>query len=240
MTELMRRRRALMWAHGGGSEHGTWADLFRAINAGTYATEYTLGEVIPTTIGDYTVKMQIIAFNADTISGTNDTAAVSLLSYTVLPDNRRFNPAYVAGTVGTGTIGGWANSELRTNLNDSTFLSTIQSDVAARIVTVDKYSLGYDVTDAKENNKKSEDKIWIPSAHEYRATFGETVGATYSFFSDNNLRKRWNYAETAAVGSKTRTAFSTTRVWCPSASGRVESTADVNISETVAIGFCVN
>ena len=149
MTELMRRRRALMRASGG-FEHGTWADLFRAINAGTYATEYILGEVIPTTIGDYTVKMQIIAFNVDTISGTNDTAAVSLLSYTVVPGNRIFNPAYVAGTVGTGTIGGWANSVLRTNLNDNTFLSTIQSDVAARIATVDKYSLGYDVTDAQE------------------------------------------------------------------------------------------
>ena len=239
MTELMRRRRALMRASGG-FEHGTWADLFRAINAGTYATEYILGEVIPTTIGDYTVKMQIIAFNVDTISGTNDTAAVSLLSYTVVPGNRIFNPAYVAGTVGTGTIGGWANSVLRTNLNDNTFLSTIQSDVAARIATVDKYSLGYDVTDAQENNMKSEDKIWIPSAHEYRPDFGETVGATYSFFSSNNSRIRWNYAETKAESPKTRTAFSTTKVWNLSTAGKVESTTDVARGAPVVIGFCVN
>lgn len=239
MTELMRRRRALMGAQGGGSEHGTWSDLFRAINAGTYATEYALGEVIPTTIGEYIVKMQIVAFDTDVISGTNNTAAVSLLSYTVVPGSRRFNPSYVAGTVGTGTIGGWANSELRTNLNDNTFLSTIQSDVAARIVTVDKYSLGYDVTDAQENNKKSEDKIWIPSAHELGSAT-ETTGVVYSFFSDNNSRKRWNYAETAAVSPKTRTAFSTTKVWNLSGGGGVNSTTSVDRSDTVAIGFCVN
>jgi hypothetical protein len=224
---------------GGSTVHGTWDDLFRTISAGTYATEYTLGEVIPTTIGEYTVKMQIVAFNADTISGTNNTAAVSLLSYTVVPGNRRFNPAYASGTVGTGTIGGWANSELRTNLNDNTFLSTIQGDVAARIVTVDKYSLGYDVNDTQENNKKSEDKIWIPSAREL-GNAKETDGVMYSFFSDNNSRIRWKYDETDGASPKTRTAYSTTKLWNLSVGGVVNSTTGVSASAPVAVGFCVN
>ena len=50
-------------------EHGTWDDLFWHIDHGTYATAYTVGEVLPLDLGAQgDVGAQIAAFNADMLS----------------------------------------------------------------------------------------------------------------------------------------------------------------------------
>ena len=240
---LAERRRGLMAAQGGGGStvHGTWDDLFRTIDSGTHATEYELGEILYTTIGEYSIKMQIVAFDADAISGTNNTAAVSLISYTHIPGNRRFNPAYVANTSGTGTLGGWDACELRASLNGSTFLNSIQNDVLARIVTVDKYSDGYDISETLVKNQKTEDRIWIPSYREMGSSICETVGVTYgSFFTSDSIRMRQNYSETTGTAYRCRSAYSTSNLWTVALGGGLSTTNKAANWATIVVGFCVN
>lgn len=194
MNEIMRRRRAMMAAQGG-SAHGTWEDLFRTIDAGTYATEYAVGEVFPLDLGSTigVVNARIVAFDADVISNTqNDKAPITLVAEFLSNNKKRMNPALSGTTgayvVGTGTIGGWKECELRSYVA-STVYDAFPSDVKTRILSVSKMSKSYDQTGAVVNNEQTDDNVWLLSQKEIRGT-GDEVGVAYSaWFNSNDRRK---------------------------------------------------
>ena len=90
---------------------------------------------------------------------------------------------------GTGTIGGWEKSEMRTYLKD-TIKPLIPETVRSRIKEVTKYSIKYFDANTKDVNGVTIDDVWIPSLREINSS-GETVGVKYSYrFYDAESRKR--------------------------------------------------
>lgn len=197
MNELMRRRRALM-AQGGGTVHGTWEDLFYHIDKGDYATAYQQGETISLDLGSTygVIDMEISNFDYDVLaSDTTQKAPVSLVAVQLLNETHRWNPALEGTeppyTEGTGTIGGWAMSELRAWMI-ANVLPAIPATVRNRIVEVSKYSQGYTTNGTKNTGLSSNDYIYVPSARECgrNATWDGGRATTYSALDTNGERSK--------------------------------------------------
>lgn len=155
----------------------SWEDILAAEEDGTYSTKYSVGDTKSVEIGDKTVKMQIAAFDADTIAGTNDKAKITWVCKNCYADSVRMNP----GT----TNGGWPASEMYSYLNDSTsgIYNSIDSTVKTAIKTVVKPYWDWDAAASEE--KASNDKLWLLSNQEVNfITSGsyhkEDNGVTYS------------------------------------------------------------
>lgn len=216
---------------------GTWDDLFYCIDNNLYSTEYVAGDAIPLDLGtDGVLNMQIVAFDADTITGGTDKAPVTLISSDLYKTTRRFNPAYSSGTVGTGAIGGWPNCELRTYIN-STISPLIPSKIASRIVTVKKYSKGFDTSDTALNNMQSDDAVWVPSMRELGFATVETNGPSYSSFYNSNTKKIKNWNNTAATYN-TRSANLKKTIWAILSTG-FSSDGNAEAARRFPLGFCV-
>lgn len=145
----------------------TWDAVFASIDAGTYATDYAIGDTVPLDLGsEGVVNMQIAAFDADDKADGSGKAPISWISKELLKSEHRINPARVAnddGTYqeGTGSIGGWEKCEMRTYLND-TIKPLIPESVRNRIATVSKVSFAYDTTGSNVK-QTTQDSVWIPS-----------------------------------------------------------------------------
>lgn len=243
--DLRTRRRALMAAHSGSEpvyEHGTWEDLFQKIDNGTYATEYAVGETLPFVISGTDYQAQIVAFNTDVLAGTGitDKAPVSFVAVKLLNDYKRMNPAYEAGVIGTGSLGGWKNSELRTWMN-GTLKGLISSTITTRIKAVKKYTRSYNSSGSSVNNELTEDELWVPSYKELFGNFSnESSNVTYvSFFSTNESRKKIRYSTVRAYWNRTISGSSTSKFSCTSTAGSANSASAESTSTGVCIGFCV-
>ena len=234
----LRNRRALIGAYQESNPY-TWEKLFAAIDNGTYASKYALGDLFPLDLGTGGVlNMQIVAFNTDTIAGTTDKAPVTLISKELYKTNHSFNPAYVSGTVGTGSIGGYAESALKAYV-DSTIVPLIPQNVANRILTVSKTTMIYDTSDTRIRGNQTNETVTVPS---HREMFGDTAaeqsGIYYSsFFNSDDARKK-----AKAGGSNTeywtRSAASTSNIYIVTNAGA--STYRVStLSIPFPILFCV-
>ena len=240
---LLARRRAMMGAKKG-FVHGTWEDLFRAIDEGTYATEYAVGEVLPLDLGSTygNVGAEIVGFNVDTISDSTDKAPVTFVTKYLLKAKYKWNPTKSGTTEGTGTIGGWRKSQIRTNIH--ALKSIIPSIVRSRIVSVQKYSRIYDTTETAINNDLTDDELWIPSSRELGLVSGssrETLGVvSYTGLNTNEKRIKQTPGD-AAETYFTRSAYDTTSVWGCATTGKTNSTLAANSSKSfrTSIGFCV-
>lgn len=220
----------------GGTVHGTWEDLFWHIDKGDYSTEYSLGEEIATVLNDNTTfPFQIVAFNADIISGTSNKAPVTLISSN-LYSKHIYNPTYESGVIGTGNIGGWEESDMRSYLNN-TVLGQIPNNVFSRLLTVNKYTRGYNVSDSQVNNMLTTDKIWIPSYREMHNGI-ESQGPTYTdYFTDDTKRvKKYNNTNTTY---SLRTAYDKSKMYVVSTTGAPSSRTTSSTSCGVAVGICV-
>ena len=242
MTELMRRRRALMGVGGGSPyEHGTWDDLFFCIDNGTYATDYALGEILPLDLGtEGVVNAQIVAFDTDTKTG-GGLAPVTFISQYLLETTKRFNPQLAGAsgnrTVGTGTIGGWANCELRSYIQN-TIAPLVPSVVSRRIVSVEKATRIYDSTETVQTNDMTSDMLWIPSRDEYfQTTFEGTNAVRYTYLSTRDSRKKSKPGSTFGY-HRLRTANSTTNTQMCSGGGDGDSLTVIT-AYAFCIGFCV-
>lgn len=236
MTELMRRRRALMAAQGGGFEHGTWEDLFYHIDKGDYATAYQQGETIPLDLGSTlgTINMEISDFDADVLaSDVSKTAPVSFVAKELLNLFRRWNPKLVGSsapyTEGTGTIGGWEKSELRAWLRSDVW-GAIPALVRNRIATVSKCSVTFGTDGVVTYDYETEETVFIPSAREYgKSQWTETkYYTTYSAISSDKKRQKAN-----AGGSVTswwaRSGYSARAAY------KIYTTGAINIGITEAV-----
>lgn len=188
MNAFQRRRRALMMqaAAAPAPVHGTWEDLFAKIADGTYATAYSVGEILPLDLGtEGAVGAAIVAFNADDKADGSGKAKVTFVSKYLLSTNHRWNPARAgssgAWTVGTGSVGCWKESELRAYVIN-TIAPLIPSGVSSRIVAVTKYSRGFATDDTAVTADETSDSVWVPSYREIgygTSTYMESRGVTY-------------------------------------------------------------
>lgn len=224
-------------------EKYSWEGVFASIDAGTYATDYAIGDMIPLDLGsEGLINMQIVAFDADDLADGSGKAPITWVSECLLKTSHRMNPTRVAngdGTYqeGTGGIGGWEKSEMRTYLTE-TIKPLIPEEVRNAIVPVTKYSRNYNTAGSSVNNVATTDDVWIPS---YREIFGgtsyETQGVIYSEkFTDATSRIKQKVGGSAAYWWL-RSANSASDFRRVSSSGG-NSNISANNSSGVAFGFC--
>ena len=245
MTNLMKRRRALMGAVGGGEPtHGTWEDLYARIADGTYATAYSVGEILPLDLGtEGVVNAQIVAFNADDKADDSGKAKISFISKYLLKTSKRWNPALSPSTQpyteSTGTIGGYEKSEIRAYINN-TIKPLIPNKIKNRIVEVTKYSTSRNTAGTQNRASASTESVWLPSEKELGGTYVtvETSGISYVIFSDNASRIK-SVSGLSNASYWTRTAGTTEQVRFIDSQGRIYSNA-VNGAKNILIGFCID
>ena len=245
----MNRRRALMSAASSGPApvHGTWEDLFARIADGTYATAYSVGEILPLDLGtEGVVNAQIVAFNADDKSDNSGKAKVSFVAQYGCATNKTWNPARTPSSApyneGTGSVGGWSKCTLRTYLID-TIKPLIPSEIRSRIVSVKKISRYFNTSDSVVRNGSSNEDVWAPSAYELgiSSSSTENSGVVYSnvFNGDAARIKQKNggsaavyWTRTAGNGSSTISMFKE--------SGERVVTGNPTSGRMVVFGFCID
>lgn len=221
----------------------TWAQIFAAIDNGTYKTKYRIGNYKPLDLGsEGIINMQIVAMDADAKADGTGTAPITWIGEKLLATTRRMNPALAGDTgnrtIGTGTIGGWGESEMRSWLK-STIKPLIPSEVRSRIVEVSKATYIYNSDETTTKNAITTDDVWIPS---YREIFGgtsiESEGIYYSVvFNSAEMRKKMKVNGSSALFWWLRSASSTTNVRNVANNGNINST-DARYTQSVVLCFC--
>lgn len=227
-----------------------WATIIANIDNGTYATKYSVGDTKIISLGtEGNVTMQIVAIDTDVKADGSGNAPITWVSEYLLKTSHRMNPYLVSTTdeesgtktytEGTGAVGGWEKSEMRSYLKD-TILPLIPTEVSKRIVDVTKYTRIYNTAGSAVNNVATTENVWIPS---YREIFGgtslETQGVMYTgLFTDATSRIKYK------VGASSASVW-----WLRSADGVISfrsvysngyySYYSANDSYGVALGFCL-
>ena len=220
----------------------SWEIIIQNINNGTYSTKYRKGQYKPIDLGDEgVVNMQLVALDADDLADGSDKAPTSWVGIELLNSSHRMNPALAgdAGdyTEGTGTIGGYAESEMRDYVS-TTLFALLPAELQAAIVEVKKYSRIFNSAGTAVNNSTSNEKLWIPSQRELIDSNAETMGVSYSQFFTTDTLKKSKVGTSDAVNYWTRTANSTNQFRRITSSGSyANSTAPT--SNGVCIGFCL-
>lgn len=168
----------------------SWTQIAAAVDNGTYASKYHVGDYKPLTLSTgEVVYMQIVGMDVDKTT-TGETAALSWLSMDCLNTTHSMNSTETKAN-------GWAASGMRSWLQ-STVYSTLPSNVKRNIVTVQKTY--YD--DTTKRTLTCNDTLWIPSVREvagdaqnaqYDAegwgTY-ESSGAIYGYCADAAVKQK--------------------------------------------------
>ena len=220
----------------------SWTAVFKAIDAGTYKDVYKVGDLIPLDLGtEGKVNMQIAGIDVDTLTD-GGTAPLTFISKELLKTSKRWNPnaasttddsGATVHTEGTGTIGGWEKSELRTYYNE-TLLPLIPEEVRSRIVSVTKTQKAYD-TAAASFTQTTEETVWPPS-------YPEMYGASslyYGLFEDTNANRiKYKVGAASAINWWLRSAYSSYYAYYASTGGSY-SNGMVYYEIALALGFCI-
>lgn len=222
----------------------SWESVAANIADGSYASVYKVGDLVPLDMGsEGMINMQIAAIDTDDLADGSGKAPITWIGKELLKTSHRMNPAIVTnddGTYqeGTGGVGGWEKSEMRTYLND-TIMPLIPTDVQAMIKPVTKYSDSYDTTGAAVDSAVTTDSVWIPSYREiYGGTGNETIGAVYTgHFINNTTCIKYKVGSSSASGWWLRSARNTINFYSTTSGGGYSYTPARNSSD-IALGFC--
>ena len=216
----------------------SWDQIFANIKNGTYKTKYQVGDMKKLKLGtDGTVSMKIVAMDTDDLA-SGGKAPITWISEQLLVTSHRMNPSNNNNTEGTGTIGGWEKSDMRSYLKE-TIKPLIPQNVRNSIKEVTKHSNIFDTSGAKVLNSVTTDDVWIPSDREiFGGTNYETLGHVYSdVFTDANSRKKFKAGESSASFWWLRSANDLGYFRCVS-NGGVGNTRSSSSTYGVALGFC--
>lgn len=215
-----------------------WATIFANIDNGTYSSVYKVGNYKPIDLGsEGVINMQIAGFDKDTLADGSGMAPITWIGLELLATSHTMNPSLVTnadGTYkeGTGSIGGWEKSDMRTYMRD-TVKPLIPEEVRSRIRTVVKTQTAYG-TSGISVTQTTEDDVWIPSKDE---CFGSS--STYKALFEDTSANRIKYKVGASSSSDwwLRCAFSVANFRHVDTSGN--SYREVaNAWFRVALGFC--
>lgn len=209
----------------------SWSDILDAENDGTYSTKYSVGDTKKVTINGNDVYMQVVAFDADALTG-GGTAKITWLA-------KNFAETHKMNETNTNADG-WAASNMRTWLRDTVYTS-LDSDLKSAIKEVDKTY--YDKT--SDTTKTVSDTLWIPSWREVGLSTTnascESSGPIYSdiFTSDNATRIKYNMNSGSAANWWLRSAYSSyTTGFMSVYSNGGDSSYSANSANGVVFGFC--
>ena len=164
----------------------TWEQIVAAAQDGTYATKYHLHDYKTIDMGaEGTITYEIVGIDQD-VKENSGAVPLTFLAKQALATKHRMNPNYSAGTSGTGCLGGYPASEMKTYL-DTTIKALLPEVVRTNLTPVVKHSIGFTASGEVFTEMISTETIWIPSAHEI---FGicESTGPVYSL----STRIRYN------------------------------------------------
>ena len=158
----------------------TWSEIIANVSNGTYSTKYQVGDTKKIDLGtEGEVIMTIVGIDIDDLADNSGKAPITWISKQLLKTGHRMNPSKQSGTEGTGAIGGWEYSEMRSYLKN-TIKPLIPSNIRSAIKEVTKYSKICDTSGTEINNSITTDDVWIPSTLEMNVTGVESLGASYS------------------------------------------------------------
>lgn len=144
-------------------------------------------------------------------------------------------------TEGTGAIGGWEKSELRTYCKE-TLKPLMPENIRAGVKTVLKSQTAYQnngTTSGSFFTQTTEDDIWIPSIDELFAESGATNSQKYkNVFTNDTSRIKINISTEKASQWITRAApINISYCTCVSTTGK-RTSGNWNNKYGVALGFC--
>lgn len=158
--------------------HDSWDEILAAINDGTYATKYTVGDTKLMTINGSDVYVQLVAMDADPLAdGSGNAAPTSWVVKTVLTN-------HVMNSTNTNA-NGWAACEMRSWLRE-TAITWLPETIRSAIKEVTKTY--YDYT--TKSTLSIADTVWIPSVREVASNVsgceasGPVYAAVYSSSDD--------------------------------------------------------
>lgn len=234
--------KARTWWSGGEKkqlEDYTWDEILAACSDGSYKTKFEIGDTKTLDLGsEGIIPMQIVAFDADEKADGTGYAPITWVSERLLATSHRMNLSNSDNAEGTGTIGGWEKTEMRSYLKDT--IKTLITDVVrSRIIEVKKYTRIYNTARSAVNNVETHDDVWIPN---YREVFGgtgyETHGPIYNtVFKNSAMRQKMKVNGSSAALWWMRSAYSATNFRYVHIDGSANNGGAGN-SMGVAIGFC--
>ena len=207
-----------------------WQAVFDSIDAGTYKTDYAIGDLVPLNLGsEGVVNMQIAGFDVDDLADGSGKAPISWISKELLKTQHIMNPK-PTGDEGTGAYGGWEKCEMRTYLKE-TIKPLIPDTVRNKIVSVIKTQTAYDTTQTSFS-QTTEDDVWLPTRSEMR-----TEGVYKAIFNDGAMRSKTIVETTSAIRWWNRDADNYAAFCCINADG-VFSSNTASEKYGIALGFC--
>ena len=206
----------------------SWDTIIQHIDAGDYATRYSVGNYKPLDLGtEGIVNMQIVAFDTDEFANNTNKVAITFVAKNCLATTRR-----IANT----STSVWENCELRTVLNN-TIKPMIPSNVRNRILSVKKYSRTHP-DQSGVNNALTTDSIWIPSLRELCQSDCETTGPEYDdIFVKNTFRIKT--LNGSAIRYWTRSSRAMSAFNCVGTDGYFTNSISTLSTVGVCIGFCL-
>ena len=174
-------------------EDSDWNTIINTIKSSNSCGPYNVGdskEVDMGTFGTHTVRIANCSRPKDcSTKGFSQTACGVVLEFVDIITTRRMNPYKSSDTdVGTGNIGGWPASEMRTYVNNDIYKALPKSIKNAIIDTA--VVSGHGLTTG-ETNFISTDKLYLLSTHEvWEDGDGNTsIGIDYYDTAYNNTRQ---------------------------------------------------
>ncbi len=162
-----------------------WETIRKNVANGIHTTKYKVGNYKSIDLGNEgVINMQIVALGKDTLADGSGTAPITWIGKELLKTTyERMNPKRSgtegAYTEGTGAIGGWGKSEMRTYLKN-TIKPMIPDVTRKQIKTVSKTGYAFD-TAGNSFQQQTSDDVWIPSYREiFKSSDAETTGPMYS------------------------------------------------------------
>lgn len=212
-------------------EKYSWEGVAQSIKAGTYKTDYAIGDLVPLDLGsEGVINMQIAAFDADTLADGSGTAAISWVAKELLKTKKRMNVTMVAGQEGTGSLGGWEKCEMRTYLQD-VIKPLIPADVSGIIRTVSKSHFAMPVSGSYFTQITMDD-LWLPDSIEIRSS-----GAYGALFPSNDSRVKKVSGSISGTSWWLRNSRKDTSFEYVGSTGSM-STAVASGAYGVCLGFC--
>ena len=225
----------------------SWEEIISSVNNGTYKSKYKIGDTKALDLGpEGVVDMQIAAFDADELSNGSGKAAITWISKQTLKTDHRMNSGCLKDPadnskykLGTGSIGGWEKSEMRTWLKESV-KPLIPDTVRNEIKPVIKYSFSRNDSNKSDYNVKTTDDIWIPSLREIckSAEYTETEGPSYSELFVTNYKDHVKMKSGSSSTWWLRSACYLSSFYIVNGEGK----ANYELATTsggIAIGFCI-
>lgn len=218
----------------------TWQDVFDSISAGTYASDFSLGDSVALSVGsEGTVNMQMVAFDTDILSDDTGYAHITFIAKEALKTNNQ---------LGGSSARKWSTCNMRATFLRTTVWEKLPANVKEHIVEVKKYTRDYSGADTTLNtNAQTNDTIWIPSGREMGSSggsYGETEGVTYSSFftsAADRIKCKYNDLNTPVQYRLRSWGTSNSRSRCITNVGGFINNIVISTASgsSVVIGFCM-